>query len=242
MLHTSPTLDGNAQRLARTLRDTGIVQIADFLPDQAANTLFGHLKARQDWHQILNYGDKVAELSQATLQQMTASQRADLDNAVYAAAREGFQYRYSAIRVPDDQKLRQAQDDPLTQFAELMSESARSGLIGQVLDRSDLRFADAQATAYAPGDFLTGHDDAIEGKGRVAAYVMGLTPIWRLEWGGLLLLHSADGAHANGFCPIYNTITIFRVPVMHSVSEVTRAAPFRRMSITGWLRTNEPDA
>ena len=97
-------------------------------------------------------------------------------------------------------------------------------------------FADAQATAYAPGDFLTGHDDAVGGKKRLAAYVFGLTPVWRVEWGGLLLFHGSDGDVDAGLAPRFNTLNVFAVPQTHSVSMVTRAAPSRRYSITGWLR------
>ncbi|MFD1789097.1 2OG-Fe(II) oxygenase family protein, partial [Sphingomonas floccifaciens] len=63
-----------------------------------------------------------------------------------------------------------------------------------------------------------------------------LTPQWRPEWGGLLLFHD-DREVAHGFVPGFNTLNLFRVPQRHSVSEVTRAAPHRRYSITGWLRS-----
>ena len=97
-------------------------------------------------------------------------------------------------------------------------------------------FADAQATAFAPGDLLTGHDDVVDGRKRHAAYVFGLNPTWRAEWGGLLLFHRENG-RVDGYTPSFNTLDIFRVGQMHSVSEVSRATPFRRYSVTGWLRS-----
>ena len=107
---------------------------------------------------------------------------------------------------------------------------------------AEIEYADAQATAYAPGDFLTVHDDAVEGKFRRAAYVFGLTPVWRLEWGGLLLFHGSDGHVDCGWVPTFNTLNLFKVPQLHSVSEVTQAAAYRRYAITGWLRAHEqPD-
>jgi len=33
----------------------------------------------------------------------------------------------------------------------------------------------------------------------------------------------------------FNTLDLFAVPVYHSVSMVTRAAPRRRYAVTGWL-------
>lgn len=74
-------------------------------------------------------------------------------------------------------------------------------LIRDITGDRDIRFADAQATAFSPGDFLTGHDDRFAGKDRRAAYVLGLTPVWRLEWGGLLIMRrrwrSGRGLSAN---------------------------------------------
>jgi Rps23 Pro-64 3,4-dihydroxylase Tpa1-like proline 4-hydroxylase len=67
--------------------------------------------------------------------------------------------------------------------------------------------------------------------------VFGLTPQWRIEWGGLLLFHGADGQVERGFVPRFNSLALFAVPQLHSVSMVTRAAPYRRYSITGWLRS-----
>jgi Rps23 Pro-64 3,4-dihydroxylase Tpa1-like proline 4-hydroxylase len=118
----------------------------------------------------------------------------------------------------------------------MMSSGDVRDFLRVVTGAEDIQYADAQATAYSPGDFLTGHDDAVTGKSRRAAYVFGLTPMWRLEWGGLLLFHGSDGNVERGLVPAFNSLNLFAVPRMHSVSEVTRAAAYRRYSITGWLR------
>jgi Rps23 Pro-64 3,4-dihydroxylase Tpa1-like proline 4-hydroxylase len=118
-----------------------------------------------------------------------------------------------------------------------MSQAPARDFLRQVSGRRELAFVDAQATAYAPGDFLTAHDDDVAGKHRLAAYVFGLTPVWRAEWGGLLLFHDAQGDIERGFTPRFNTLNLFAVPQLHSVSLVSRAAPHRRYAITGWLRS-----
>ena len=92
------------------------------------------------------------------------------------------------------------------------------------------------ATAYGPGHFLTAHDDEVAGKKRHAAYVYNLTPTWRIDWGGLLLFHGADGHVARGFTPSFNALNLFAVPQPHSVSMVAPFAANRRYSVTGWLR------
>ncbi|MEY5008281.1 MAG: hypothetical protein RL764_1597 [Pseudomonadota bacterium] len=233
-----PHVADQAAHYAAILARDGIVQIPNFLPEKLAEKLYLFLQGNEDWHQIINSGEKTFELPRMARSTMSDTQKTDLDTAIYAGARFGFQYRYETIRVPDSAEARADKSDPLTAFAQFMTQSAQAGVLQSVVGRADIILADAQATAYSPGDFLTRHDDAVAGKGRVAAYVMGLTPGWRIEWGGLLLVHQDDGVRVDGYCPAFNTITLFTVPILHSVSEVTRAAPYRRISVTGWLRTN----
>lgn len=226
-----PDRDALAARFAARSR----VQIADFLEPDAAASLREGLRARDDWAQIVNSGGKVFDLDRMTRAQMSAQQLADLDDAVFAGARSGFQHRYESIRVPDGAEERARSRDPLAAFAAAMSSGPMRDLLRAVTGFS-YDFADAQATAFAPGDFLTAHDDDVAGKGRLAAYVYGLTPDWRAEYGGLLLFHTPEGDIDQGLLPRFNMLNIFAVPQLHSVSMVNKAAPARRYSITGWLR------
>ena len=109
------------------------------------------------------------------------------------------------------------------------------GLLERIIGKGPLRFRDGQATTYGPGDLLTAHDDNVAGKRRVAAFVLGLTPVWRLEWGGLLMFHGADRATAAALMPRFNTLDLFLVPQVHSVSVVVPGIDARRYAITGWL-------
>lgn len=231
-LRLNPRRD--VDRLAAAFAAEGRVRVDGLLPEADAYWWRQHLQARTDWRQVMNSGDKVFELDRPTLAAMDEAQKRALDDAVHAGARTGFQYRFETVRVPDAPDARQASDDPLARFAEWMGGGAVLDLCRKITGRADIEFADAQATAYAPGDFLTAHDDDVAGKGRRAAYVFGLSTPWRPEWGGLLLFHRGDAV--DGFVPAFNTLNLFAVPQLHSVSQVTRAAPARRYSITGWLR------
>lgn len=214
----------------------GFVSIPDILDPDYARYLHTILLRREDWVQAINSGEKLVELDRPTRQNMRQEQVAQLDNAVFASARYDFQYRYETIRVPDGQHDRRASDDPLAEFAHWWSSGEARAFLREVCGMPSIKFADAQATAYSPGDFLTEHDDEVEGKNRLAAYVLGLTPKWRLEWGGLLVFHPEDDDNARALVPGFNRLNLFRVPKSHSVSEVSRAAAYRRYSITGWLR------
>jgi SM-20-related protein len=234
-LAINPALDpaALAERFARERR----IRIDDFLAADAAAALHANLRARGDWVQVVSGADERAyELDRAARAALSASQAAALDEAVYAGARRGFQFRFETVRVPDDAAARAASDDPLAAFAAFLSGGEARAFLRTVTGAGDIAFADAQATAYAPGDFLTAHDDAVAGKNRRAAYVYGLTPGWRADWGGLLLFHDSGDDVSQGFTPRFNSLSLFAVPQPHSVSLVSRAAPYRRYSITGWLR------
>lgn len=229
--------------LAHTFRERGSVHIRDFLIEEDAWAMHRLLRERDDWRQVLTTADGCCiELDRTTRAGLDADRARALDDAVYAQARAGFQYRYESLRVPDGASERAASDDAVFRFAEAMSRGEIREFLRGVTGAGDVEFADAQATAYSPGDFLTGHDDAVTGKSRRAAYVFGLTPVWRLEWGGLLLFHGADGHVESGLVPAMNSLNLLAVPQMHSVSEVSRAAAYRRYSVTGWLRAEAQPA
>ena len=227
----NPGLDVAALR-ALFDRD-GRVEIRDFLAPDAAARLRAHLLARHDWKLVLNAGDKVYEMPRGAIDALDPAQREELEARSIAAARDGFHFRYEAIRVPDDPAARSS---PLDDFVGFLSSPKVIDLLRAITGIGDLDYADGQATAYSPGHYLTRHDDNVDGKQRRAAYVLGLSPGWRPEWGGLLMFHRPDGHVEEAFVPTMGALRLFAVPALHSVSYVTPMAPEPRLSVTGWLR------
>ena len=228
----NPDLDLEA--LASAYSAEGRVRIYGLLADGAVQ-LHEHLEGRDDWVHLINTDTGVLEIDRAERARLGARRWAAIEAEAYERARMGFQYRYEALRVPDDD--REQGDDLLSAFARLMQSAPMLDLLREVTGHHELTFTDGQATAYGRGDFLTVHDDDVVGKNRLAAYVFGLTPAWRMEWGGLLLFHGPHDRTATGLAPRFNTLDLFKVPQRHSVSEVTAAAPHRRYAVTGWLRS-----
>lgn len=233
-LRLNPDLDLPA--LASEYTAAGRVRVQHLLADEGVEAFYHHLVGRDDWWQLINTADGVLELDRAARARMTPGERAELDRDVYARAHMGFQYRYEALRVPDDDDASADDADLLAEFARLMSSEPMLAMLRTVTGCTELAFTDGQATAYGPGDFLTGHDDDVPGKNRLAAYVFGMTPRWKPEWGGLLLFHGAGEASVAGHVPRFNTLDLFAVPQRHSVSLVTPAAQGSRYAVTGWLR------
>ncbi len=78
--------------------------IAPFLRDPQAEALGQYSRSRADWRKVINSGDaQTYELDRATQASLAPDQARAPDQAVYAAARRDFPYRYETIRVPDDE-------------------------------------------------------------------------------------------------------------------------------------------
>ena len=230
----NPKLD--VEQWAAAYRATGRVSITHFLVEEDARRLHSWLMVSDLWRRVLNAGDTNYEIATAAWLALPSEERSAIEAAVIASARHGFQYLYETIRVPDASAERATKGRAIDRFASFLCSAPGLEVLRRVTGRRSIAFADAQATAYAPGDFLTGHDDRVEGKDRRAAYGLGLTPAWRPEWGGLLMFHRADGHIAEALTPSFNTLNLFAVPQPHSVSMVTPFADGRRYSVTGWLR------
>ncbi|HYJ30396.1 MAG TPA: 2OG-Fe(II) oxygenase family protein [Allosphingosinicella sp.] len=228
----NPDLDRPALR--RAYEEDGRVRVYGLLEDGAMQ-LYEHFLARTDWIHLINVEGGILELDPVAKAALSAEEWAAIEAAAHARVKDHFQYRYEAVRVnaAEQEKI----EDPLADFARFMQSADLLEFLRDVTGHDELAFTDGQATAYGTGDFLTGHDDDVAGKGRLAAYVYGLTPYWRLEYGGLLLFHGPHDRTVAGNVPRFNTLDLFRVPQQHSVSIVTPAAPHRRFAVTGWLRS-----
>jgi len=231
-LARNPALD--AVTLRRSYEAEGRVRIPELLIHEPLRGLHGDIVARDDWRRVINVPGGVLELSRDDRAAMSEDETRALDRQIDERACLGFQYRYEGLRIPEPDAQG---DNALQTIAQLMASAAMLGFLEQVIGRSGLTFTEGQVTAYASGDFLTCHDDKVPGRDRVAAFVLGMTPRWRPEWGGLLLFHADDDSQVTGHVPRFNTLDLFSVPQRHSVSTVTTAAPGRRLAITGWLST-----
>lgn len=230
----NPALDEEA--IAREFGRVGRAHIEDFLEPGCAERLRLFLKTSEEWLLIVNQGEKVFDLDRQAQAALAPEARTKLEQAAHAAARYGFQFMFESIRVPDEEALRRARADELNLFASFLSSEPAVAFFRRVTGRPAIEFADAQATAYGPGHFLTAHDDLVAGKNRQAAYVFGLSPAWSADWGGLLLFHREDGHVSEAYVPRFNALNLFAVPQPHSVSIVAPFAAARRYSVTGWLR------
>jgi SM-20-related protein len=218
---------------AEQLRRDGRVRIPNFL-SHGIEYLYNFARSNDEWIQVINTEDGVLEIDLDEWENFDIQKKSKIKSDMYQRASRGFQYSYAAVAVPDVKELTE-EPGPLADFFRFTQQSGTKDLLAKLTGVPDLRFTDGQLTVYNPGDLLTGHDDAVEGKDRVAAFVLGLTPIWRLEWGGLLHFHPQDKEPVLALVPDFNSLDLFTVPRLHSVSQISPSALLPRYALTGWL-------
>ena len=224
-------LDASHDRaaIAEQFRARGRVHIPRILTKAAADRLYRCLSQETKWNTTFNNGPDFLDV-----ENLTREERTKITLASWQRVGTGFQYLFDNHRLT---RKGEPYADPAHYHAHVvafLNSPAVLALVREVSGLPDIVWADAQATLYRPGDFLTVHDDQTGGHKRLAAYVLNMTPAWRPEWGGILEFVNASGHVEEGFMPCYNAFNLFRVPCSHHVSMVT---PFggMRYSVTGWF-------
>lgn len=232
----SPTLDVEAA--ARSFQDRGRVRIADVLRREDADALHACLSREVPWRLAYNRGDQALLVDPAVARGAGPAQQQQLTQEIITGARQGFQYAYYSY--PMVTAYLGGSDPGLLLHAllEWLTGPVVLETIRRVTGIDSLRKCDGQATCYLPGHFLTQHDDRGTGsEGRRVGYVLSLTQQWHPDWGGLLNFLAEDGREVEAsWVPGYNTLALFRVPVLHSVGYVAPFARQARFAITGWFR------
>ena len=214
----------------------GRIHIRPFLSAPSAEAIHRCLAQQIPWQLHLNDGDRPINLAAAQFEQLPEADRSRFLQSVYAAAGQRFQYLFNSFPVSDIHERGEHLSLYVMRLYEFLNSPEFLTFAREVTGVPSIALADAQATLYRPGHFLTHHDDLIEDKKRVAAYVLNFTPRWVTDWGGILQFIAPDGHVAEGYTPTFNAFNLFRVPQLHAVSYVAPFAQAGRLSVTGWLR------
>jgi len=226
----------NPQACAAVFAKHGRVHIPQVFPDDVATRIERALREETPWSRVFNRGDKHHDLGPGTWQSIPEDKRTEVAAAVLANGRTRFAYFFENFPIADLHAAGRHRDSYLMRVFEFINSTECLEFAREVVGAGDIVLADAQATCYRAGDFLTCHDDLVEGKHRRAAYVFNFTQPWSVDWGGILQFIDADGHVAEGYTPAFNALNIVRVPNPHSVSYVNPLAAGERYSITGWFR------
>ena len=229
-----PALNAALDRaaLAGEFERHGRIQIQRVLTKAAAQRLHSCLTEETPYALFANMGEETREIANST-----PAERQEFTKAAWRRVGLGaFQFLYDRHTLTLDGEAYPDPNHYLAQVTAFLNGPEFLGLARAVTGIKAIEFADAQATLYRAGHFLTAHEDNIPGPNRLVAYVLSLTASWRPEWGGLLEFINDAGQIEAGFVPSFNNLRLFRIPARHHVSCVAPFAQAGRYSITGWLR------
>ena len=232
----NPALDRTA--LATRFAEHRRVQIRDVLTNEAARTLRRVLERETPWGFAYKGSGEPARMTEQQVRAMTPEQRRDVATDVQrTAAARGYAVRFNQYPILDAYLAHWQPGGPHDVLIEHINDAPFLDLARDVTGISELRKADAQATLYAPGDFLSVHSDSHMAEGWRVAYVLNLADDdWSPDWGGYLNFLDADGDIVEGWRPRFNALNLFAVPQPHNVSYVPPFAGASRFAITGWFR------
>jgi SM-20-related protein len=229
-----------APQVSDLLGRVGRAHIPGFLAPEAAEALLTALRD-VEWRTVTHGAKGTYDLKPSELDALSDDLKKKLFSAVHAQARDGFQFLFDSYRISDEFESGALSAGPLAEFFEAWNSETCLSFLRALTGEPRVAYSDAQATRYRPGHFLTEHDDDVEGKNRLYAYVLNLTPVWRSDWGGLLMFPGEDGHILEAYTPKFGALNILRVPQAHAVSAVAPFAGGSRYSITGWMRSVKPD-
>ena len=218
------------------LRAHGRVQIPGFLQEPSALRLHQCLSEEVPW--------ETAQRSDAVLadgQDRSPPPGSAEDEAALAAtclrAREGFEFYFDRYRMID---ARRDGTDPqlvLHAVVDFLNSPQFLEFARQLTGDPAIRMVSAIGVRYRAGHFLRAHNDLANDEDRAFAYVINLSRQWSPDWGGLLhFLDPEQRRVVDTFTPLWNSLSLFRVPQPHVVSLVAPWAGSARYSITGWFR------
>ena len=239
-LHNGALADAAlAARVRSVLGSAGRVHVPDFFSDAVAHVLADACRDAP-WSLGFNGSDANYDLSAQQVAAIDVNHRIELAEVIYARAEQEFQYLFDSYRISDEVEAGRISEGVFADFFAALNAPEMLAQLRAATGDDRISYIDAQATRYRPGHFLTVHDDHQDGKDRLYAYVLNLTPKWRADWGGLLMFLSEDGHVAEAYTPRWNAFNILKVPQPHAVSVVAPFARGARYSITGWMRSRRP--
>jgi hypothetical protein len=224
----NPQLD--LDLIASTYATDRRVRVTQLLPAEQAEALSQYLAEQTSYRHAFVLDGNFGEVSGHELRSLPEEDRDRLIQGVLEQASRGvgFWYERRAINL-DDKGL-------LGDLIKWLNSEETLALMARLTGVETYRSTIAQATRFNRGDFLTRHQDVVTEEQRQVAYVINLSPQWHPDWGGLLQFFQMDGTPRDAWAPDFNSLSLFDVSHVHSVTCVSPFAPAPRLAVSGWFR------
>lgn len=236
-IRLSPDLDVAALTAAFAVGKR--LHVPNILATDSAEAVAAVLEAETRWKTTVAAGGAFFELPLDGTRAEDPAKQAWLDEAGVDGASPLTQYIFDTRRLDLREGHEAGHRDAADAVLDFLNTEAFLGLMRTVTGDDRIDLCDAQASRYRPGHVLTAHNDVSAGMNRLYGYVLNFSREWRADWGGNLVFYGADGHIEHGWVPAFNALNLFVVPTRHAVTQVSSFAARDRLSIVGWVRSNQ---
>lgn len=207
--------------------------IRDVLEPDFAEEVFHCLSVDVGWelYYLTDKGPTI--LSADKLKRITPEQQAAIWQKTTEISAKGFSYFYFRHVISN------ASHPILKEYYNFLAGPKALEFIKYVSSDQMLDRMNVVATKYTPSCFLRTHNDYHVAHGRRVGHLWGLTRDWDPDWGGILQFLDKDRNIIENYVPEFNTLTLFKVPIAHFISQVAAYANAPRFVFSGWFH-NKP--
>lgn len=223
----NPDIDRDLHK--QTFKDKGYVRIPNILDPAAADRIEAALKNEVEWDLCYLTETGPVSIPQSEYRAFTPERGAQVNREILKKAQSGFAYFYYRS------DLVRSQNETLADFYRELSSPASLELFRHITDEPAIKAVNGQVACFTPACFLKRHQDITDKEQRFAAYVFSFTRHWDPDWGGHLHVLDRDLHNLDVFEPSFNSVTLFRVPKIHFVSQISNYAGAARYTATGWM-------
>lgn len=229
----SPTLNYN--KILQAYAVDKRVQITNVWDVKTAEIISRCLAKEIEYVYAYAYQGNYFEISETELKCFSQSQMSQFTKNLYNDASKGIGFLYGRQLIKD---YNLKQPEILKAVSRFLNSEVFLQHIRDISGYSDITMASVKATRYTSGNFLTRHNDINPNENRRLAYVLGFSPHWHPDWGGLLQFYQQNGTPRDAWSPLFNSMSLFDVNHIHAVTFITPYAFTPRYSITGFFRAD----
>ena len=230
----NPNLD--RKELAAQWAVDGRLRIENILAPDVATRIQKAMKEHVPFRYVYNFDGTNHTRTEAEMKSLQPAELHSMQQKMLAGASKGVGFFYCAYMWDHrDDETENEELRFLNEVFDFVNSEEMLSFIREITGYQNLKSAAAQYTRYMPGQFLTRHRDQTNDERRLA-FVFGFTERWHPDWGGLLQFFEEDGTPREAWVPAFNTVSMFDIRHIHSVTYVAPYAVEPRLSLTGWFR------
>lgn len=227
MIEINPSL--NTQQITRDYQLDNRVMIESVLQPHSAMQTQEVLMTSDAFDYAYVKEGKPATLRHHDGAKMTSQQQLQMRKDIVEQGSQGIGYLYGRHPIGVDS------DKRLLDVKHWLSDKSTLDMVKAITGHNDIAKVSAQATKYSHGHFLTRHNDIHPIEKRRVSFELNFSHDWHPDWGGLLQFFETSGKPRDAWAPGYNSLALYDVQHIQSITYLAPLARYPRVAISGWF-------